>query len=88
MMMDYIQKSKDHDFCLLTECGLTEILQAEHPDKNFVGSCTICRYMKSNTLEDVLRVLENPRREDEVILDPQVSRDARRCIKKMFDYIE
>ena len=60
MMLDRVRQSFSRDFFLLTECGLTGVLQAEFPEKNFTGSCTLCRYMKSNSLNDILRVLENP----------------------------
>ena len=71
---------------MLTECGLSARLQVEFPEKKFVGSCTLCRYMKSNTLEDILRVLENPTDRDRVILDPQVRRRALKTIEAMFQY--
>ena len=58
------------------------------PDKNFVGTCNICKYMKSSRLEDIIRVLKEPKEEDHVVLDDQVIDDARRCIEKMFEYAE
>lgn len=88
MMLDHVRQSPAPDFFLLTECGLTGILQSEYPDKTFVGSCTLCRYMKSNSLEEVLRVLENPRPGDRVELAPEVRVRALECIERMFDYAE
>ncbi|MEC7640535.1 MAG: quinolinate synthase NadA [Nitrospinota bacterium] len=88
MMLDYVRKSPASAFFLLTECGLIGILQSEFPEKNFVGSCTLCEYMKSNSLEDIQRVLENPGPKDRVELDPQVQKNALRCIERMFDYVE
>ena len=88
MMLNYVRSSKASNFFLLTECGLTGILQSEFPEKNFVGSCTLCKYMKSNSLEDILRVLERPDPADQVELDPQVQEGALRCIERMFDYAE
>jgi quinolinate synthase len=73
---------------MLTECGLSSRLQVELPDKQIVGSCTLCKYMKSNTLEGILRVLLKPEAKDEVILDEDVRVRARRCIDRMFDYAE
>jgi quinolinate synthase len=87
-MLDYVEKSKDDRFAMLTECGLSSRLQVEHPDKQIVGSCTLCKYMKSNTLEGILRVLLKPAPKDEVLLDEDVRLRARRCIDTMFDYAE
>jgi quinolinate synthase len=87
-MLTHVAKSKEATFLVLTECGLVSRLQTEHPDKTFVGSCTMCRYMKSNTLEDILRVLINPRPEDRVELDESIRLRALKCIEEMFRYTE
>ena len=71
---------------VLTECGLVTGLVNDFPQHRFVGACQMCQYMKSNSLDGILRVLENPTPADEVILDPQVMQDARRCIDAMFKY--
>ncbi|MGL1902298.1 MAG: quinolinate synthase NadA [Fibrobacterales bacterium] len=87
-MMDYIKESDENDFLLLTECGLSSRLQIENPEKNFIGTCNFCKYMKSNTLEDIIRVLKNPEPSDRVELDASVIVDAKACIEKMFEYAE
>jgi quinolinate synthase len=87
-MMDYVQKSKDDNFLMLTECGLSGRLQVEHPEKRFVGSCTLCRYMKSNTLQGILRVLLKPAEKDIVTLDEGLRVRALKCINAMFEYAE
>ncbi|HQP10375.1 MAG TPA: quinolinate synthase NadA [Candidatus Omnitrophota bacterium] len=87
-MLDYMVKTKAKEFLMLTECGLSARLQKEFPDKKLVGTCTLCPYMKSNTLEDILRVLKNPRPEDYVRVDPKLIQRAKRCINAMFQYTE
>lgn len=80
--------SSDDAFLMLTECGITSRLQVEMSDKKIVGSCTLCKYMRSNTLEDILRVLEDPRDDDRVILDENVRKKALSCVEAMFEYAE
>jgi quinolinate synthase len=87
-MMDYVAKSKAEKFLMLTECGLSGRLQVEFPEKHFVGSCTMCRYMKSNTLQSILRVLVKPRPEDRITLDEGIRLRALRSIEAMFQYAE
>jgi quinolinate synthase len=87
-MLDYVGKSKDDKFAMLTECGLSSRLQIEYPEKQIVGSCTMCKYMKSNTLEGILRVLLKPQPTDEVVIDEDVRQRAQRCIDAMFEYVE
>jgi quinolinate synthase len=71
---------------MLTECGLSARLQQEFPDKKLVGSCTLCRYMKSNTLENILRVLKNPTPLDFVRIDEETRLKAHKSIEAMFKY--
>jgi len=87
-MLDHVRESKRDTFFLLTECGLTGILQSEFPGKKFVGSCTTCKYMKANSLEDILEVLENPRPENTIELAPDVQQKALHCLERMFEYAE
>ncbi|MBT6346336.1 MAG: quinolinate synthase NadA [Nitrospina sp.] len=85
-MLNHVRESKRDTFFLLTECGLTGVLQSEFPQKTFAGSCTLCKYMKSNSLEHILKVLENPEPDSVITLDPEVQRRALQCVERMFEY--
>ncbi len=87
-MLNHVRGSGNESFFLLTECGLTGVLQTEYPEKRFVGSCTLCKYMKSNSLQDILQVLERPRAADVIELSPEVQQKALRCIEAMFELVE
>ena len=87
-MLNHVRESSGDTFFLLTECGLTGILQSEFPDKRFVGSCTMCKYMKTNSLKDILQTLENPRPDQIIELSPEVQQNALRCVERMFEYAE
>ena len=85
-MLSYMKDTKSKQFLMLTECGLSARLQSEFPDKQLVGSCTMCKYMKSNTLEDILRALKNPLPKDRVNLDEPTRLKALKTIEAMFRY--
>lgn len=85
-MINYVKNSEKDTFYLLTECGLSSRLQLEAPEKKFIGSCTMCKYMKSNTLEDIARVLKTPDPEDIITLKEKTITDAKHCIDEMFRY--
>jgi quinolinate synthase len=87
-MLNYVRKSCRKTFFLLTECGLTGILESEFPDKQFVGTCTTCRYMKANSLENILNALEKPTSYNVIELDSKVQKNALSCVEKMFSYAE
>ena len=85
-MLGFMRETESKEFLMLTECGLSSRLQSEFPDKKLVGSCTMCRYMKSNTLEHILRVLKNPLPKDRVVFDENVRLRALKSLEAMFRY--
>lgn len=87
-MLGYMRETESKEFLMLTECGLSARLQSEFPDKKLVGSCTMCRYMKSNTLQDILRVLKNPRPQDRVVFDENIRLRALKSLEAMFYYTQ
>ncbi len=88
-LMDYMRKDESGSaYLLLTECGLTGRAQVEMPEKAFIGPCFECKYMKSNSLEAIKRVLVNPDPEDIVEISDEVREGSLRCIDAMFYYAE
>jgi len=85
-MLGFMRKTTSKEFLMLTECGLSARLQSEFPDKKLVGSCTMCKYMKSNSLTDILRVLKNPTQRDRVVFDEEVRVRALKSLEAMFKY--
>jgi quinolinate synthase len=88
-MLDYIRLlPEEHPILLLTECGLNARLQSELPNRRFIGSCNLCKYMKSNSLENILQILKEPNKAKEIKLKTTVLSAAKRCIENMFIYGE
>ena len=59
-MVRYAKESPEREFLIVTECGLSDRLLLEVPEKKFYKSCKLCQYMKMITLEgtrDALRDL-------------------------------
>jgi quinolinate synthase len=84
-MVDYVKRSDATEFMLVTECGLSERLRAEFPDKRFIGTCALCPHMKRVELRKVLQVLEAPRPDQVVEVPEDVRVRARRAIDRMFE---
>jgi len=89
-MIDYVKAHKDATtpFLLLTECGIASRLQAENPGLKLVGSCAMCRYMRSNSLEAVYKALKAPKPDQVIEIDSIVLKYALRSIEAMFKYAE
>lgn len=87
-IINYVKEHQTHPnpFLILTECGITSRLQVENPNLNLVGSCMMCRYMKSNSLELILKALKNPLPSQVISIDLEDHRKALSCINQMFNY--
>ncbi len=89
-MIDYVKTHNDATtpFLLLTECGIASRLQAEQRELKLVGACAMCRYMRSNSLEEVYQALKDPKPEQIIEIDPSLLKNAQRTIEAMFAYAE
>ncbi|MDP7336632.1 MAG: quinolinate synthase NadA, partial [Candidatus Marinimicrobia bacterium] len=56
-MAKFAKLDNAKDFIVVTECGMTEKLREDAPDKNFHSFCNICPYMKTTTLPLVVNSL-------------------------------
>jgi quinolinate synthase len=82
-MVRYAKERPAMRFLVVTECGLSDRLAMEVPDKTFVKGCKMCTFMKVTTLEDVRDSLKLMRYEIDV---PEAIRvPAERALQRMFD---
>ncbi|MEW6273363.1 MAG: quinolinate synthase NadA [Thermodesulfobacteriota bacterium] len=80
-MIRYAKESPADEFLVVTECGLSDRLLLELPEKRFYKSCKLCAYMKMITLDDTLRSLQEMRYPIE--LDEDVRVGAERSLRRM-----
>jgi quinolinate synthase len=84
-MMKYVKSTDAPYYLMLTECGLVSRLAIEDPEKNFIGGCRLCPYMKMNSLQKIRDVLANPKAEQIITLDEDLRKRAAACIERMFE---
>ncbi len=84
-MADYVARSQAQTFGLLTELGLVNRLQVEHPHKQFVWPFGVCSYMKKNSLLNIWQALVDPRADQTVTVEETVAAAAKKSIDKMFE---
>src|SRR5271168_75711 len=65
-MVRYAETSEADKFLVVTECGLSDRLLMEIPNKHFYKACKLCHYMKMITLGGTLDSLRNLRFEIEL----------------------
>jgi len=82
-MMRYAKESPAQEFLIVTECGLSDRLLLEVPEKKFYKSCKLCAYMKMITLEGVRDALREKRYE--ITLPEDVRVGAERSLNRMLE---
>jgi quinolinate synthase len=82
-MIRYARESDANEFLVVTECGLSDRLLLELPEKRFYKSCKLCAYMKMITLDDTRRALAEMRFPIE--LEESVRAGAERSLRRMLE---
>ncbi len=82
-MIEYARKSDARDFLVVTECGLSDRLLLELPEKKFYKACKLCQYMKMITLEETAEALR--RMVHPIVIEEDVRARAERAIRRMLE---
>jgi len=85
-MVKWAKERPASRFLVVTECGLSDRLAMEVPDKTFVKGCKLCTFMKVTSLEDVRDSLRDLKYEIDVPEDVRVP--AERALRRMFEVTE
>ena len=78
-----LARARRRDFLVVTECGLSDRLLLELPEKRFYKACKLCQYMKMITLEETAEALR--RMVYPIVLEENVRSRAERSIRRMLD---
>jgi quinolinate synthase len=82
-MVRYAKESPAQEFLIVTECGLSDKLLLEVPEKTFYKACKLCQYMKMITLEGTLQSLETMTHRIEI--DEDVRSRAEQSLHRMLE---
>ncbi|PKL04766.1 MAG: quinolinate synthase [Synergistetes bacterium HGW-Synergistetes-1] len=85
-IIDYVEKCYSEEFIVCTERGIFHELNKRTSGKCFYtpSKCTVCMDMKKNTLENVLRALEEPGHE--IHVDEEMAAKALQPLQNMLKY--
>jgi len=83
-MAKFANSSDAQDFIVVTECGMTEKLREDVPNKNFYSFCNICPYMKSITMPLVVSSLVH--NQHEITLPEDIIVKARKALDRMLEF--
>jgi len=80
-MQAHVERQRPARVVLITECSMSDNLQARFPQVQFVRPCALCPHMKRITLPGILRALETL--EHRVEVAPDVAVRARAAVERM-----
>ena len=80
-MAKYVDKNQPEKVMLVTECSMSDNVQVENPNVQFVRPCNLCPYMKTITLPKILDCLETET--NEILIPEIISRKARKAVERM-----
>ena len=58
-MVRYVKNEQPKKVLLVTECSMSDNIQIENPNVEFIKPCNLCPHMKKITLKKILNCLEN-----------------------------
>jgi quinolinate synthase len=85
-MVRFAKERPESRFLVVTECGLSDRLAMEVPDKTFVKGCKLCTFMKVTRLEDVRDSLRDMKYE--IVVPEEIRVPAEKALRRMFDATE
>ena len=80
-MIDYVKKNQPKKVMLVTECSMSDNVQADNPNVEFIKPCNLCPYMKKITLRKILDCLENET--NEIFIEQKIANAARQSVQRM-----
>lgn len=82
-MIAQVAKTSAKRIMILSECNLTAPLRDAYPDREFLTPCTLCPYMRKNTLDGVLAAFTDET--NEITVPEDVATSGRRAIERMLE---
>ena len=80
-MIKYVKDNQPKKVMMVTECSMSDNVQIDNPNVEFIRPCNLCPHMKRITLPKVLDCLENET--NEIIMDSETIEKARKSVERM-----
>ena len=80
-MTRYVKEKQPKKVLLVTECSMSDNVQIENPNVQFIKPCNLCPHMKKITLNKVYDCLKNET--NEIKIGNNIAEMARKSVQKM-----
>ena len=80
-MIKYVKDNQPEKVMMVTECSMSDNVQVDNPNVEFIRPCNLCPHMKRITLPKILDCLKNET--NEILLDDKTINAARKSVIRM-----
>jgi quinolinate synthase len=80
-MIDYVKKNQPKKVMLVTECSMSDNVEADNPNVEFIKPCNLCPYMKKITLQKIFDCLKHET--NEIFIEEKIAKAARKSVQRM-----
>ncbi len=80
-MSGYVKKNQPEKVMLVTECSMSDNVQIDNPNVQFIRPCNLCPYMKTISLPKILECLE--KETNEILIPEIIINKARKSVERM-----
>ena len=80
-MNKYVKDNQPNKVMLVTECSMSDNVQVDNPNVQFIKPCNLCPYMKTISLQKVLACLE--KETNEILIPEIIIKKAQRAVERM-----
>ena len=80
-MIKYVKDNQPEKVMMVTECSMSDNVQIDNPNVEFIRPCNLCPHMKRITLPKILDCLQNET--NEIQMDNDTIEKARKSVERM-----
>ena len=80
-MIKYVKDNQPEKVMMVTECSMSDNVQIDNPNVQFIRPCNLCPHMKRITLPKILDCLENET--NEIVMSKETIEKARKSVERM-----
>ena len=80
-MINYVKDNQPKKVMMVTECSMSDNIQIDNPNVEFIRPCNLCPHMKRITLPKILDCLKNEN--NEILMSEKIINKARKSVERM-----
>ena len=80
-MIKYVRDNQPKKVMMVTECSMSDNIQIDNPNVEFIRPCNLCPHMKRITLPKILDCLKNET--NEIVMSKDIIERARKSVERM-----